>query len=149
MTAMACIPVRDTRPERLAQAALRRVCDGPIITQAPLPGTPDLALPELRVAVCALGCFWHHHEGCPHARVPVTTYPWARKFSRIRARDLRCRAQLAGLGWRTLWIWECALVGRGALKADDLDQRIAGFIRGREHFLQIEGTEVLARGFVA
>jgi DNA mismatch endonuclease (patch repair protein) len=145
MTLMACIPVRDTRPERLALAAVRRVYDGPIITHAELPGTPDIALPEMRVAITAHGCFWHHHEGCPHARVPATGYPWAAKFARTRARDLRCRAELAGLGWRTLWVWECAVVGAGALAAADLDRMMANFIGGREHFAQIEGTGVLAR----
>ena len=145
MTNMACVPVRDTRPERLTLAAVRRVYDGPITTHAGLPGTPDVALPMLRVAITAHGCFWHHHEGCPHARVPATDYPWAAKFARNRARDLRCRAELVALGWRTLWVWECALVGSDALATEDLARAIAAFIRSRERFAQVEGTGVTVK----
>jgi DNA mismatch endonuclease (patch repair protein) len=142
MTDMARIPMRDTRPERLALAAVRRVYGGLITTQADLPGTPDIALPQLRIAIHVHGCFWHNHEGCPHARIPATGYPWAAKFVRNRARDFRVRAELAALGWRTLWIWERAFIGAGALAVGELDRRIAAFIDRREPFEQFEGTEV-------
>lgn len=144
MTNMARIPLRDTRPERLALAAVRRVYGGPITTQATLPGTPDIALPDLHVAVSVHGCFWHNHAGCPNARIPATSYPWAAKFAHNRARDLRTRAELASLGWRTLWIWECSLIGTGALPVRELDERIASFITGGEAFAQLEGTKVAA-----
>ncbi|MGK7864676.1 very short patch repair endonuclease, partial [Falsiroseomonas sp. E2-1-a4] len=142
MTSMARIPLRDTRPERLVLAAVRRVYGGPVTTQAALPGTPDFVLPELRVAIEAHGCFWHNHAGCPHARIPATDYPWAAKFARNRARDFRVRAELASLGWRMLWIWECAVIGTGALQVGDLDGRIAAFISSSEPFAQLEGREV-------
>lgn len=83
---MACIPGRDTRPERLALAAVRPVHDGPITTQAALPGTPHIALPELRVVINALGCSWHDHDGWPSAHLPATAYPWAATFARTKAR---------------------------------------------------------------
>lgn len=75
----------------------------------------------------------------------MTCYPWAARFARNRARDLRCRAELAALGWRTLWVWECAVVGGAALATNNLDRAIAEFICGRERFAQIESTGVAVK----
>ncbi|MGK7866911.1 hypothetical protein [Falsiroseomonas sp. E2-1-a20] len=102
MTSMARMPVHDTCPERLVLAAERRVYGGPVTTQAALPGTPDFALPELRVAIEAHGCFWHNHAGCPHARIPTTAYSWAAPPSKsVSASGARPASESGGRGSRS------------------------------------------------
>jgi DNA mismatch endonuclease (patch repair protein) len=129
-------------------AATQRVYDGPIRTQVVwLPGTPDLALPDAKVVLCAMGCFWHGHEAehCSISHVPPigpTGFDWAKKFTSTRDRDARNRADLLSRGYRVAWCWECSLVGAGALSKADLHARLAAFIRGGDAFLEIEGRAV-------
>lgn len=136
---MASIRTRDTAPERILHAALARLGTGDTTLNDPsLPGSPDVALHGPKVALFAHGCFWHHHDGCPHARIPQTSYPWKRKFACNQARDQAARAQLLATGWRVMWAWECGLLGRQALAEGDLDGRIQGLIQGRDRFVEIE-----------
>jgi G:T-mismatch repair DNA endonuclease (very short patch repair protein) len=100
MGTMARIPTRNTRPERMLSAAARRVYDGPLRTQAVgLLGTPDLLLPDVRVVLCAMGCFWDGHEAehCPISHVPATGlrgFDWTKKLGANREHDGRNRADL-------------------------------------------------------
>lgn len=145
MSRMARIPTYGTRPERLLIDAVRRVYDGPLRTQVVgLPGTPDLLLPAPKLVMFAMGCFWHGHEldHCPTARVPLTGFDWARKFSTNRKRDARNRADLIAAGYRVAWVWECGLVGAGAIPRPELDERIANLIAGGDAFTEIEGKKL-------
>jgi DNA mismatch endonuclease (patch repair protein) len=70
-----------------------------------LPGTPDIAFMERKIAVFLDSCFWH---GCPkHLRRPSSnqTY-WEAKIKNNIKRDRRQRAALRRLGWSVLRIWE-------------------------------------------
>lgn len=75
----------------------------------PVPGLPrrtiDIALTRKRVAVTALGCFWH---GCPlHGTSPKANAAWwAQKIEKNRARDAETRAHLEDLGWLVVEVWE-------------------------------------------
>ena len=75
----------------------------------PVPGLPrrtiDIAFTRRRVAVSALGCFWH---GCPeHGTSPKANSAWwAQKISRNRARDDETRQHLDSLGWLVAEVWE-------------------------------------------
>jgi DNA mismatch endonuclease (patch repair protein) len=85
-----------------------------------LPGSPDFALPEARVAVFVHGCFWHQHSCKRGNRQPATNLPyWTAKLARNVDRDRRVRRQLRRLGWRVLTIWECQI------KQPSLQARIA------------------------
>ncbi|MBP0495038.1 very short patch repair endonuclease [Pararoseomonas indoligenes] len=140
---MARIPVRDTKPERLLRAVLGRIGVADLeYNAAHLPGQPDVVLLASRVAAFAHGCFWHHHQGCQHGRVPATEYPWASKFKCTRARDAATRSALVAAGWRVLTVWECALCGPDALPAGDLDGAVAGFLGGTTATLELEGHGV-------
>lgn len=70
-----------------------------------LPGTPDFAFPNRKLAVFVDGCFWH---GCAkHATFPATRRAfWLKKFATNKARDRRVNRELRQLGWRVLRIWE-------------------------------------------
>jgi DNA mismatch endonuclease (patch repair protein) len=70
-----------------------------------LPGTPDFAFPQKRVAVFVDGCFWH---GCPrcYRRPKASRKYWDAKVAGNIARDRRNRARLRRMGWHTVQIWE-------------------------------------------
>jgi DNA mismatch endonuclease (patch repair protein) len=138
---MAKILTRGTALERALRAVLDRLGTGPVIlNDCSLPGSPDAVLPGARTALFAHGCFWHHHAGCPCARLPATSYAWAAKFRRNRARDLANRDDLLRQGWRVGWIWECALKGPYAPPRDQVEARLQGFIGGSASFLDLCGT---------
>jgi DNA mismatch endonuclease (patch repair protein) len=141
---MARIPVRDTKPERALHAALGRLGVTNFECNAVhLPGQPDVVLAVPKIIAFAHGCFWHHHEGCKHGRVPATAYPWARKFKCTRARDAATHSTLVTAGWRVLTVWECALVGPDALPQGELDGAVAAFLCGMAPTLELEGRGVV------
>src|SRR5687768_2454787 len=74
-----------------------------------LPGRPDFAFMQEKLAVFLDGCFWH---GCPNCsrRAPRTNASfWAGKLNENLERDRRVSRELRGRGWRVLRIWEHAL----------------------------------------
>jgi DNA mismatch endonuclease (patch repair protein) len=70
-----------------------------------LPGTPDLVLSSLQLAIFVDGCFWH---GCrQHGSVPKTnTKFWTAKIDRNRQRDKQVDRLLKAAGWKVLRVWE-------------------------------------------
>jgi DNA mismatch endonuclease (patch repair protein) len=143
-SSMARIPVRDTAPERAVRDVLSRLgFPSPDLNVASLPGRPDVVLSTQRIAAFAHGCYWHHHQGCRHGRVPATSYPWANKFAATRARDVAAREALIARGWRVAWVWECALLGAEALQQEELDARVTAFVTGKQKFMEVEGRGVL------
>lgn len=74
-------------------------------SSAKLPGTPDIVLPQMRIAIFVDGCFWH---GCPkHGTVPKTNSSfWLAKIRRNKQRDRSASRLLRKLGWRTIRVWE-------------------------------------------
>jgi DNA mismatch endonuclease, patch repair protein len=75
-----------------------------------LPGSPDFAFWNGRLAVFVHGCYWH---GCSKCwRLPWTnTAFWAEKVVANWRRDLRARRKLAKMGWSTMVVWEHQLKG--------------------------------------
>jgi DNA mismatch endonuclease (patch repair protein) len=73
---------------------------------ADLPGKPDFAFPELKLAIFVDGCFWH---GCPSCRRNVPRHRqefWRNKIVANRRRDRVVERLLRALGYRVLRIWE-------------------------------------------
>lgn len=70
-----------------------------------LPGHPDFAFRDPRVAVFIDGCFWHC---CPHCSKPPKQNKsyWEPKLRRNRERDKAVSMQLRKSGWTVLRIWE-------------------------------------------
>ena len=74
-----------------------------------LPGTPDLALAQYRLAVFVHGCFWHQHD-CLKGRRPSSNREyWDNKLDRNISRDAKNHSLLQDLGWRVVTVWECKL----------------------------------------
>lgn len=95
----------DTLPEHLLCAELDRLGTDYVRNDRSLPGTPDIALHGLRVAVFVHGCFWH---GCPdHYREPHThTVFWRQRLVRIKRRDKLAIERLRMCGWKVVVLWE-------------------------------------------
>jgi DNA mismatch endonuclease (patch repair protein) len=101
---MRSVKSKNTGPERALARALTRL-GVKFVRHAQLPGSPDFALPQARLAVFVHGCFWHccaRHFSAPKSRAAA----WARHFAKNRARDLRVRRLLRLRLWRTMVVWE-------------------------------------------
>lgn len=100
---------KDTKPELLMRARLRKAGLTGYRLQWKVPGRPDIAWPGKRVAIQVLGCFWHR---CPHCHPPVPKSHvgyWVVKFERNVERDERTRLELQQAGWTVHEVWECQL----------------------------------------
>lgn len=76
-----------------------------------LPGKPDFAWAEKKVAVFVDGCFWHGH-GCGRNLKPrKNAREWQDKINKTKIRDRRIARILRRLGWTVIRIWECGLSG--------------------------------------
>lgn len=97
----------DTQPELRLRTELRRSAlrGRRLGYGSDLPGSPDIVLRRLHVAIFVDGCFWH---GCPrHGSLPKTnTSFWRAKLERNQARDKNVDRALKELGWKTLRFWE-------------------------------------------
>ena len=139
---MSRIRGKDTGPEMAVRRLLHRAGYRYRLHRCDLPGRPDMVLPRHRAAVFVHGCFWHGH-GCSLFRVPATrTEFWTAKIDANRRRDEAAVAALFDAGWRSLWVWECALRGRGRRSPEVLQDGIAAFVTGEAGFAAIGEAEV-------
>ena len=131
------VRAKDSTPETIVRGLLHRAGLRFRLHCVNLPGRPDIALPRHRVAIFVHGCFWHGHD-CSLFRMPMTRPEfWSAKIEGNRRRDLAAIVGLAEIGWRSLWVWECALRGKHRLPAAQLSERMAEFIRDDAGFEDI------------
>jgi DNA mismatch endonuclease (patch repair protein) len=98
---------RDTRPELLVRRWLLDSGTPGYRLHWQVPGRPDIAYPEPKIAIFVQGCFWH---GCERCRIQTPRYNgayWADKIARNRARDKKNLEILRTAGWLVLELWEC------------------------------------------
>lgn len=114
-------PNGNASTERAFVRALRAVGARGWVTQADVPGTPDIAFPGARVAVFLDGCFWHK---CPkHYRSPkVRRSFWRAKAARNALRDTRVLETLIREGWKVFRVWEHELTD--AVNVRDIARRV-------------------------
>jgi len=75
-----------------------------------LPGTPDIIISRLKIAIFVHGCFWHNHENCGRATIPKTrTEFWTDKFAKNRKRDKLKEEALKEAGWNVVVLWQCQI----------------------------------------
>jgi DNA mismatch endonuclease (patch repair protein) len=118
---MARVRNKGTAPELDVRRLLSRESVRYRLHRRDLPGTPDVYVPRLRLAIFVQGCFWHGHE-CRRGSRPKTNADfWNAKISQNITRDRRTRTQLSALGIDSLDLWtcrraefaiHCAIVGR-------------------------------------
>jgi len=75
----------DTKPEVAVRRMLHAMGYRFRLHRRDLPGTPDIVFPSRRKAVQVHGCFWHQHQGCGWAKMPLTRHDyWLRSSPAIR-----------------------------------------------------------------
>ena len=119
---------KGTAPEETVQEILMRNGWGYRPNVRSFPGSPDIIVDDVRVAIFVHGCFWHRHPGCVATTTPTRNAEfWLEKFEANRRRDRRKAAQLRQLGYRVLTIWECQT--KSADKRLRLERRLVRFLR--------------------
>jgi len=105
---MSSIRGKNTKPELELRAALKRTgITGYSTHMKHLPGRPDISFPKNKLAIFINGCFWHQCPHCNPALPKSHVAFWEKKFNANLLRDSKKLAELKGMGWRTLTIWEC------------------------------------------
>jgi DNA mismatch endonuclease (patch repair protein) len=135
---MAGISGKNSRPEMFVRSLLHAAGYRFRLHRKGLPGKPDIVLPKYKIVVFIHGCFWHRHAGCRLSKLPATRQDfWAEKLQANVERDKSATTKLEELGWRVLWVWECATRGAGAQKT--LPAAIVDWMHGQERFGEISG----------
>lgn len=125
---MAAIRATHTRPEVLVRRFLHAEGYRFRLHDRGLPGRPDIVMRRHRAVIMVNGCFFHGHH-CRYFRLPATRAQfWQTKIASNRARDQRNMSELLRQGWRVLTVWECALRGNAAARADAL-ARVLGWLQ--------------------
>lgn len=101
---MARIMAKDTSPERIIFAGIRRRKVYFATHARDLPGRPDVVFRRAKLVVFIDGDFWHGW------RFPLWEHKlsqkWRQKIAATRERDQRNFRKLRRLGWKVLRIWE-------------------------------------------
>lgn len=79
-----------------------------------LPGRPDFAFKDLRIALFVDGCFWHGCSKCYRAPKSRKEY-WENKLRSNRSRDRSVSKELRRLDWIVIRIWEHELAKNARL----------------------------------
>lgn len=128
---MAGIKGKNSQPEVLVRRLLFASGYRFRLHRRDLPGTPDIVMPGRKVAIFVHGCFWHFHEECKYAKMPATRPEfWRAKLEANVARDRLAVDRLRSLGWRILWVWECAT--RNAESVSGLQVAMSSWIESGE-----------------
>lgn len=133
---MSGIRGKNTKPEVMVRKMLHAMGYRFRLHRRDLPGAPDIVLPGRKVAIFVHGCFWHMHSGCRFAKLP-TTRPefWKAKLQGNTDRDQAAVVELNAMGWRVLWVWECATRAKDA--SDALPSHLRSWIEDGAVFGQI------------
>lgn len=149
---MASIRSKNTGPEVILYNALRAIGIKVRRNARNLPGTPDLWMPDARVAVFVDGEFWHR---CPVHSKKVKSDPdgfWRRKFARNVERDRQNERSLILAGVIPVRVWECEIRRRPRTVAQEIALLRHAVVEGRTcladlawmaGFLDGEGTITL------
>jgi len=123
---MSSIKSTNTKPELLLRKALwTSGIRGYRIHWKKVPGRPDIAFPEKKIAIFVNGCFWHR---CPYCKPPMpkSNLPfWEEKFRKNILRDRSKTKLLKKLGWNTIVIWECQLKNNLRIYIDQINNLLS------------------------
>jgi len=128
---MAAVRSKGTEPENMLCDALREAGVEARRNVKGLPGTPDLWLPDARVAIFVDGEFWHR---CPVHSKKVKSDPdgfWREKFARNVERDRRNERDVIMAGAIPVRVWECEVRRRPATVAREIALLRRAVVDGR------------------
>ncbi|WP_428000210.1 very short patch repair endonuclease [Acidovorax sp.] len=133
---MAGIQGKNTKPELTVRQMLFASGYRFRLHRRDLPGAPDIVMPSRKVAIFVHGCFWHMHSGCRFAKLPSTRPEfWQAKLQGNIDRDQAAVLKLNAMGWRVLWVWECAT--RAKVSQEALPVRLRSWIESDSTFGEI------------
>ena len=146
---MSRVGQKNTGPEIILRSALHRMGFRYRLHDRRLPGSPDLVFPRFGGVIFVHGCYWHSH-GCYKSTVPQSSRTfWTEKFKANRQRDQRNIHLLHELGWRVMIVWECALMGKSALRPGEVAARAHAWLYdggSQEEPSAIASSELLELG---
>ncbi len=120
---------KDTKPEMAVRRTVHAMGYRYRLHRRDLPGIPDLVFGRLKKVIFVHGCFWHRHPDpkCKLARMPKSRLDfWRPKLEGNRRRDEAVQADLQGLGWRVMVVWECKIGHK-----EQLENNIRKFLEGK------------------
>lgn len=133
---MSGIKGKNSQPELLVRRMLFAAGYRFRLHRRDLPGTPDIVMPGRKIAIFVHGCFWHAHNGCKYATLPATRPDfWAAKLQANVVRDQKAVEKLTTIGWRVLFVWECATRDRETVER--LENKVVDWINGNSQFGEI------------
>jgi len=98
---------KNTKPELILQEALVGIGISNFMTHInDIPGKPDIAFLDKKLAIFVHGCFWHHCPKCNPSLPKSNTEFWKTKFERNKERDARKKELLKKIGWHVMVFWE-------------------------------------------
>jgi len=103
---MASIKSKNTKPELIAFAELKKRGVTFRKHYENAPGKPDIARPRKKLAVFIDGDFWHGRELDRVIAKYGEESSWAIKLRRNVARDIEQETALRARGWNILRVWE-------------------------------------------
>lgn len=107
---MSAIHAKNTKPELLLRKALRQNgLSGYRLHWKKVPGKPDIAYPNKKIAVFVNGCYWHRCPYCSPSTPKTHKSFWLNKFRKNIERDQRKVKELKKLGWTVITVWECQI----------------------------------------
>jgi DNA mismatch endonuclease (patch repair protein) len=71
-------------------------------------GQPDVAFPDLKIAVFIDGEFWHG-KNFPNWKFKMSDF-WQKKISSNISRDIRCDRLLRKSGWHVVHLWDKSIL---------------------------------------
>ena len=124
---MSRIKGKDTKPELILRKALCKAgLRGYRLHYKKVPGRPDIAFVEKKIAIFVNGCFWHR---CPYCNPPFPkTHQdfWHAKFKKNIERDKRKYKELEKLSWIVIVVWGCEVKKQEFL--NDLIEKMISWI---------------------
>jgi DNA mismatch endonuclease (patch repair protein) len=113
-----------TTERKLRALLIRRGIVGWKMHVKALPGNPDFAFQDSKLAVFVDGCFWHGCPKCGHIPKTNAAY-WRNKILRNMRRDEEIAKKIKGRGYSLLRFWECELKVRPERCLTVLQRRVA------------------------
>ncbi|MGV8905915.1 MAG: very short patch repair endonuclease [Acetobacterium sp.] len=107
---MGKIHSKNTKPEIIVRQYLFSKGFRYRLNKKNLPGKPDIVMKKYNTIIFVNGCFWHMHENCKYARIPMSNVEyWEVKLRKNSERDQKNIELLEKEGWQVYVIWECEL----------------------------------------
>jgi DNA mismatch endonuclease (patch repair protein) len=93
---------KNTNPERIVQKLLGELGIQFCKHVKELPGTPDIVIPSIKLAILVHGCYWHRHS----------CIKFADSSNEVTSRDVDVVKQLKAAGYTALILWECDVISQ-------------------------------------